>query len=144
MLGHMSRALKHLPVFALVGMREKPFLLSPSKTWFAYFGLSVEGRLSRQTVPIVGPEEISLKEAAKRVGRVLGKRPLCLPAPLFIHYTLAWCLEKIMKEPLTSLAQVRMLSEGISEPTPPCDGLPEDLLPRLSFTEGQIRKGSPP
>jgi len=144
MLGHLAKALRYLPVFGLVGMSEKTLRPLAIEDLVRVLQASlVEGRLSRQTVPVVGPEEISLKVAARRVARVLGKHRLYLPAPLFIHYTLGWCLEKIMKEPLTSLAQVRMLSEGISEPTPPCDPLPEDLLPRLSFAEDQIRKGLP-
>jgi len=29
---------------------------------------------------------------------------------------MAWCLEKLMKVPLISLAQVRILREGVTEP----------------------------
>jgi NADH dehydrogenase len=142
MLGHLAKALRYLPVFALVGMKEKTLRPLAIEDLVNVLRVSlVEVRLSRRTVPVVGPEELSLKEVAQRVAQALGKHRLYLPAPLFIHYVLAWCLEKIMKEPLTSLAQVRMLSEGISEPTPPCDPLPEDLLPQLPFTEEQIRNG---
>jgi len=142
MLSHLAKALKQLPVFALVGMREKTLRPLAIDDLVRILRASlVEGQLSRQTVPVVGPEEITLKETAQRVGRVLGKPRPCWPVPLFIHYTLAWCLEKIMKEPLTSLAQVRMLSEGISEATPPYDCLQADLLPRLSFTKEQIQRG---
>jgi hypothetical protein len=36
-----------------------------------------------------------------------------------------------------------MLSEGIAEPLPACDSVPEDLAPRLGFTEAQICRGLP-
>ena len=48
-----------------------------------------------------------------------------------------------MKIPLLSLAQLRILSEGLAEASPPCDMLPDDLLPATRFTAEQIRKGLP-
>jgi hypothetical protein len=65
------------------------------------------------------------------------------PLPLAFHYALAWIAELTMKIPLTSLGQVRILSEGIIEPMPPCDSLPGDLLPTTPFTQEQILKGLP-
>ena len=44
---------------------------------------------------------------------------------------------------LVSLAQVRMLSEGLVEALPPCEPVPADLAPRIEFSEAQIRKGLP-
>jgi len=44
---------------------------------------------------------------------------------------------------LVTLAQLRILSEGIVEPMPPCDRLPDDLQSRTFFTDDQIRKGLP-
>ena len=43
-----------------------------------------------------------------------------------------------------SNAQVRILSEGLVDPAPPCDPLPLDLAPALPFTEDQIVRGLPP
>ncbi len=60
-----------------------------------------------------------------------------------LHCALGWCLERVMTIPLVSLAQLRILSEGIVEPFPPCDRLPDDLQPRAFFTADQIRKGLP-
>jgi len=48
-----------------------------------------------------------------------------------------------MKVPLVSLAQVRILSEGVTEPSQPCNPLPHELLPHTAFTETQIRNGLP-
>jgi NAD(P)-dependent dehydrogenase (short-subunit alcohol dehydrogenase family) len=50
-------------------------------------------------------------------------------------------LEATMKIPLVSVAQVRILSDGIVEPLPGCGTLPPDLLPSTFFSDEQIRKG---
>ncbi|MCK6626435.1 MAG: hypothetical protein L6R45_14825 [Anaerolineae bacterium] len=44
---------------------------------------------------------------------------------------------------LVSVAQVRMLSEGIVEPLSACASLPEDLGAKTRLTEPQIRRGLP-
>jgi len=41
------------------------------------------------------------------------------------------------------LAQLRILSEGVVEPLPACESLPDDLQPQRFFTDEQIRKGLP-
>jgi NADH dehydrogenase len=103
----------------------------------------VEGRLSRQTCAVMGPEQMPLGEAVRRVAGALGKRPLFLRMPVWFHYALGHLLEATMKIPLVSLAQVRILSEGIVEPLPRCASLPDDLLPSTPFTDEQIRRGLP-
>jgi len=49
-----------------------------------------------------------------------------------------------MVVPMISLAQVRMMAEGIAEPAPTCELVPESWAPSLRFTPQQIRKGLPP
>jgi hypothetical protein len=65
------------------------------------------------------------------------------PMPLWFHYAFAWFCERTMAVPLISLAQVRILSEGVVEPLPACDEVPDDLRPRLPFTDAQIQAGLP-
>jgi len=48
-----------------------------------------------------------------------------------------------MKIPLLSVAQVKILAEGLVDPSPPCDALPRDALPCTEFSLEQIRKGLP-
>ncbi len=144
MLDHLSHALHTFPIFALVGFRDKPVRpLAVEDLARVLVASLTDGRLSKRTVAILGPEQLTLGEAVRRVGHVLGKRPLYLPAPLAFHRLLAVSLEKIMKIPLVSRAQVRILSEGIVEAIPPCEALPGDLLPTTCFTEEQIRRGLP-
>jgi hypothetical protein len=63
--------------------------------------------------------------------------------PVSVHYLLAWVFERAMAVPLVSFSQVRMLSEGIAEPLPACNWVPEELAPQLRFTDSQIRRGLP-
>jgi uncharacterized protein YbjT (DUF2867 family) len=72
---------------------------------------------SSVTVPVLGPEELTLASAVQRVASVIGLRPRYIPAPAAVHRVLAWVLERVMTIPLVSAAQVRILAEGITAPT---------------------------
>lgn len=144
MLDHLSHAFHTFPVFAFVGMKDQ--LVRPTAVADLVRVLRatvVENRLSRETVAVTGPEEITLRTAVQRVARVVGKRPLMFRLPLAFHYTFGWLLERLMKTPLVAVAQVRILSEGVVDPLPPCAGLPLDLATRLPFSEELIRRGLP-
>lgn len=144
MLDHLSHTLHTLPLFALVGMKDRPVRPLAVEDLVRVIRASlVEGRLSRQTVAVTGPEEMPFREAVRRVASAIGKRPYVFRTPVVFHCLLAWCFELVMTIPLTSLAQVRILSEGITEALPPCQGLPDDLLARTFFTGEQIRRGLP-
>jgi uncharacterized protein YbjT (DUF2867 family) len=144
MLDHLSHALYTFPIFGLVGMKEKPIRpLAVEDLVTAVVASLHDSRLLNKTVSITGPEEIALSEAVRRVGQVIGKHPLYVPTPLAIQKVIAWVAERTMKIPLLSLAQLRILSEGMVEALPPCDALPADLLPTTRFTAQQIQKGLP-
>jgi NADH dehydrogenase len=144
MLDHLSHAFHTFPIFALVGMKEKPVrpVAVADMTRIIAAALT-QGRLSRQTVAVTGPEEMDLGEAVRRVARVCGRRPLMFRAPLWFHYALGWVTEKVMTVPLVALAQVRILSEGVVEPLPFAERLPDDLMPRTPFSDSSIRAGLP-
>jgi hypothetical protein len=65
------------------------------------------------------------------------------PMPVWFHRLLAQFFELTMTVPLTSVAQVRILAEGIVEPAMPVTKLPYDLVPTRRFTVEQIRSGLP-
>jgi NADH dehydrogenase len=134
MLDHLSHALFTFPVFATVGFDDKPICpLAVDDLARILKAILVEDRLSRQTVAVLGPEEMPLSEAVRRVARVVCKRPLCLPMPVWFHYTLARLLEATMTIPLASRAQVRILSEGIVEPLPRAPLFPTTYSLRLGL-----------
>jgi uncharacterized protein YbjT (DUF2867 family) len=144
MLDHLSHSLHTLPLFATVGMREKPIRpLAIEDLVDLMHAVLVAQRLPRQTVAVTGAEELCLSDAARRVARVLGRPIILLSAPIWFQYVLAQMFEWTMKIPLVAKAQVRILSEGVLESAIPCDLLPADLIPRRRFTEDQIRNGLP-
>lgn len=145
MLDHLSHAFYTFPVFAFVGFTDKPIRPTAVEDVVRILKASlVDGALSRQTVPVTGPEEMTLREAVRRVARVVGRRPLMFPMPVWFHYALGRVVERIMRVPLVSVAQVRILSEGLVESAGPCGPLPAEFAPSLRFSEEQIRKGLPP
>jgi uncharacterized protein YbjT (DUF2867 family) len=142
MLDHLSRTVRLLPLFATVGVHERPLRpVAVADTAAILRAALVDGRLANQTVAVTGPEAIPLSEVVHRVAHALGRHVVIVPAPVLAHYALAWTLERAFRTPLVSRAQVRMLAEGISEPLPPCDPLPDDLAPRIRLTAEVIRAG---
>lgn len=144
MLDHLSHAFYTFPIFAFVGFTDKKIRPTAVEDLARIVKASlVDGALSKQTVAVLGPEEMTLCQAVRRVARVVGKRPLMFPMPVWFHYILGWFVERVMRTPLVSIAQVRMLSEGMTEPLPQCDALLPELAPKIPFSEDQIRKGLP-
>jgi NADH dehydrogenase len=145
MLNHLSHAFHTFHWFALVGFKDKRIRpIAVEDVARIVKTIVVRGALSRKTVPVLGPEELTLREAVVRVSGVVGRKPVMFPMPVWFHYALAWFLEKIMVVPMVSLAQVRILSEGLCEPWLPCEPTAPELAPRIGFSEEQIRKGLPP
>jgi nucleoside-diphosphate-sugar epimerase len=144
MLDHLSHAFHTFPVFGLVGLKDQTVRpLAVEDLVHVMRAALVDRRLKRQTIALLGPEEIYLREAVRRVAEVVGKQPLMFPLPLWCHRLLARVFEFTMKVPLVSLAQVQILSEGVVEPASPVTPLPYDLIPTRRFTPEQIRNGLP-
>jgi NADH dehydrogenase len=144
MLDHLSHALHTFPFFATVGLEEKTVRpLAVEDLVHVMRAALIDRRLKKQTVAVVGPEEIYLSEAVRRVSEVVGKAPFMFPMPTWFHRLLAYVFELTMKVPLASLAQVRILSEGVTEAATPVSALPYDLVPTRRFTLEQIRNGLP-
>jgi uncharacterized protein YbjT (DUF2867 family) len=144
MLDHLSHAFHTFPVFALVGFRDKPIRPTAVQDVAAVIVASLlDDRLSRQTVAVTGPDLLTLGQAVRRVAEVCNRKPLFVPMPVAFHYGLAWLVERCMKVPLISLAQVRILAEGLADAAPACESLPRDLAPVTHFTPESIRRGLP-
>jgi NADH dehydrogenase len=144
MLDHLSHAFHTFPVFALVGFEEKTVRpLAVEDLVHVMRASIIDRRLKRQTIALVGPEEIFLSEAVRRVAEVVDKQPLMFPLPVWCHQLMARVFELTMTVPLVSSAQVRILSEGVSEPSSPVAAVPYDLVPTRRFTPEQIRNGLP-
>jgi NADH dehydrogenase len=144
MLDHITHALHTFPVFLLVGFKKQPVRpLAVDDLVNVMMASIVDGQLSRKTVPITGPEEMTLGEAVGRIARVANKRRLTFPVPVWVHYAMAWFFERTMTTPLTAKAQVRILSESLTEPSLAPDSIPAELMPTTPFSDEQIRNGLP-
>lgn len=145
MLDHMSHLLYTVPLFVTVGLREKPVRPVAVEDLVRVLAEALVGsRLSRRTVAVMGPETLRLSDVARRVGRLIGKRPLVIAAPTAVNYGVARITEWLMRIPLASLAQVRMLDEGLTQSWGSVDPLPEDLIPRTALSDDILRAGLPP
>jgi uncharacterized protein YbjT (DUF2867 family) len=146
MLDHLSHAFHTFPVFGLVGLRSRPVRPVAVEDVARILAAAAVGdeRLTRRTFAVLGPDELLLSEAVRRVADVAGRRPLFVPLPVLAQRGIAWLAEAVMTVPLISRAQVRILAEGIVEPLPAADGLPVDLLPATRFDEASIWAGLPP
>lgn len=146
MVDHLSHSLFTVPIFGAVGVtdhiRTKTIRPIPVEEVTTVIVAAVNGRLSRETVEVVGAEELFLSEAVRRIASVLGRPVFVLPLPVWSHRVISQIAEATMKVPLVAKAQLRMLTEGISEGYNAVE-LPEDLKPKLFFTDEQIRKSLP-
>jgi len=144
MLDHISHALFTFPVFALVGLKEQTVRpLAVEDLVHVMRAALIDRRLKRQSIALLGPEEIYLREAVRRVAEVVGKQPVMFPLPVWCHRLMARVFELTMRVPLASVAQIRILSEGMAEPSSPVSAVPYDLVPTRRFSCEQIRNGLP-
>jgi len=145
LLDHLSHALHTLPLFATVGRHQPP--LRPTAVGDLaeiLFAALVDDRLGDQTVAVVGPDVLTMRQVVTRVGEAIGRRPCVFAMPVAFPRLLAWMTEATMKVPLVSRAQVQMLAEGLCDASPACDELPDDLKPQTRFTVESIRHNLPP
>lgn len=143
MLDHLSHALFTFPLFLGVGLREQPIRPVAVDDVVSILRASlIDGRLTNDTVVVLGPDTLTLSTAARRVASVLGRPVFVTPAPLFVHRALAVVFEATMRVPLVARAQVQILSEGV-DPAPFASELPEDLAPRTHFDDASIARGLP-
>jgi len=145
MLDHLSKVLHTLPVFPLVGLTDRGVRpVAVADAAWAIAGSLIGNRLDNQTVALLGPEEIPLGVAVRRVAAVTGRHARTFRTPVALHRIHALILEKLMRIPPASRAQVQMLAEGIVEPWGDVSELPAELAPVIPFTESSIAAGLPP
>ncbi len=145
MLDHLSHALDTFPVFGLVGMHERPVRPVAVDDVARLLESAAVGdqRLRDRTIAVLGPDEMPLGAAVRRVAGVVGRRPIFVRLPVTAHLALARLFEATMRVPLISAAQVHILAEGVTVPAPFAAAPPVDLAPSTPFDEATIRAGLP-
>ncbi|AMM20674.1 nucleoside-diphosphate sugar epimerase [Frondihabitans sp. PAMC 28766] len=144
LVDHLSRTVQTIPLFATVGFVERPIRPIPVDDLTRILQAATDGRMPRQTVAVTGAEELLLSDAVRRVARVVERRVVVVPAPVWALRALGRLTEWTMRVPLVALAQVRMLAEGVSTAAPWADELPADLRPTIPFSDESIRRALPP
>jgi NADH dehydrogenase len=145
MLDHLSHAFHTFPVFGLVGMRDRlvrPVAVDDVAGILVAAAIG-DPRFADRTISVLGPEQLTLGAAVRRVAQVTGRRPRFIRLPIAAHLVIARLAEWAMRVPLVSTAQVHILAEGIVEPLPGAEPPPADLTPRTPFSEAVIRAGLP-
>src|SRR6266404_692952 len=80
MLDHISHSLHSVPLFAWVGLQEKPIRpVAVEDVVRVIEAALIDGRLSRRTVAVLGPEEMTLSRAVRRVAGIVGKPVVVFP-----------------------------------------------------------------
>lgn len=143
MLDHMTRALRTFPAFAFVGFKDREVAPLHVIDFTRQLAAAATGELAPGTYAPLGPEILPLREAVRRVARAAGRRALFFRMPVWFHYLLAWFVERVMRVPVVSVAQVRILSEGVTEPVRDVQPLPASLAPGIHFTESAIQEALP-
>lgn len=134
-LTHLRKVLNLIPFFGQVGFTSQAVRPLAVQDLVELMVHSLDDpRLKNVTVPVMGPEELSMKAMVERIGEQLKGKPLVVPLPVAIQMLMARLMELTMKNPLLTTAQVTMLAEGLSEVAPECDELAEELRPRTPFT----------
>ncbi|HLY14263.1 MAG TPA: NAD(P)H-binding protein [Candidatus Limnocylindrales bacterium] len=145
MLDHLSHAFFTFPIFGLVGLHERNVRPVAVDDVARVLEAAVLGdpRLADRTVAVLGPEELPLGQAVRRVAAVTGRHPTFVRLPIWAHLAIGRVAELLMRVPLVSLAQVRILQEGVTVAAPSAEPLPPDLAPSTPFSEAVIRTGLP-
>ena len=140
LLTSLARSVATLPLFPRVGIGEqlhRPLAVDDLVTVLC---AALAGDLENRTVPVVGPEPLSLATMVRRVGRAMDRRVLVVPAPVFAHRLGAWVQDRLLEDPIVPPAAVRMLAEGSTTPAPASvvSDLPADLEPTEPFDTASI------
>jgi NADH dehydrogenase len=145
MLDHLSHALHTFPVFGLVGLQDRPVRPVAVEDVVQVLTAAALGdpRLAGRTVAVLGPDELPLGDAVRRVALAVGRSPRYVRLPTAAQLILAHAAELVMRVPLVSIAQVHILAEGVTVPAPSAETLPPDLQPRTPFSVDVIRRGLP-
>ncbi|HEY9785113.1 MAG TPA: NAD(P)H-binding protein [Candidatus Obscuribacterales bacterium] len=142
LLTTIARLLEITPSTGTVGLLEKTQrVVAVEDVVEILLASLLQNRLSRMTVPVMGPEELKVSGMIRKVSNVLKKPIVILPLPALFQLYLASNVEKSSRDPLVPVVQVRMLAEGMDKVQPPCDDMPPDLQPKTFFNEEQIIRG---
>jgi len=153
LLSHLSLMITTAPIFPIVNDGEAPMM--PVHAGDVAAGVVAALRRpasSGKTYDVVGPDRLTLRDVVRRVAEAL-ERPLAiLPTPVALMTLPVVLMEKLMRQPLSTRAQLSMLVEGLAgDPEParrelgvePAPFTPERLRPLLAASGAVLPKEIP-
>lgn len=153
LLSHLSLMIGTSPIFPIAGKGNAPMMPVHAGDVAA----AVTGALAREasagkTYEIVGPDRLALRDVVKRVSEALGLPIWIWPTPLALMKPPVRVMEAVMKQPLSTRAQLAMLVEGMAgDPGParaelgvtPAPFAPERLRPILDAAGLRLKREIP-
>jgi NADH dehydrogenase len=137
MLSHLALMIRTSPVFPIVGNGSSP--MRPVDVWDVAAAVLAALRQSGsgKTYEIVGPERLELRDVVRRVAEALNLPLWIWPTPVALMRGPVHVMEAVMKQPLSTRAQLAMLVEGLDgDPGPARAGLGLSTAP---FSAERIR-----
>ena len=104
----MMTLLNRLPVFPLYYSGKTLFMPIHAKDLVDIIFNVVSKNTKSQIIECVGPETMTFKEILEKLLKLIGKRRLLLPVPLFVGKTIAKAFQ-LMPKPLLTEDQLRLL-----------------------------------
>ena len=104
----MMTLLSRLPVFPLYYSGKTLFMPIHAKDLVDIIFNVVSNNTNSQIIECVGPETMTFKEILEKLLKLIGKRRLLLPVPLFVGKTIAKAFQ-LMPKPLLTEDQLRLL-----------------------------------
>ena len=104
----MMTLLSRLPVFPLYYSGKTLFMPIHAKDLVDIIFNVVSNNTNSQIIECVGPETMTFKEILEKLLKLIGKRRLLLPIPLFVGKTIAKAFQ-LMPKPLLTEDQLRLL-----------------------------------
>jgi NADH dehydrogenase len=139
LLSHLALMIGTAPVFPIVNDGGAPMMpVHAGDVAAAVTGALRTPAAVGKTYDVVGPDRLTLRDVVRRVAEALGRRVAILPTPVALLRIPVAVMERTMKQPLSTRAQLAMLVEGLSgDPEPARRDLGVEPAP---FTPDRLRR----
>ncbi len=127
LLSHLRLLIQISPVFPIVGDGSAPMRPVDVRDVASSIVASLQRPCNGKVYDVVGPERLYLREVVGNVAIAMGLPLGICPTPALLMLLPVLVMEKVMRQPLSTRAQLSMLMEGL-------DGDPMPLVRDLNVT----------
>jgi uncharacterized protein YbjT (DUF2867 family)/membrane protease YdiL (CAAX protease family) len=119
MLSHLALMIRNSPIFPIVENGSSPMRPVDVRDVAAAVVSALQSPVFGKSYDIVGPDRMDLRKVVQTVAEGLNLPVSIFPTPVAIMRTPVRIMEAIMKQPLSTSAQLTMLAEGLDgDPAP--------------------------